>query len=83
MFIALLGLARVWIRLAVLLHPLGRQTMARDSADLWFGPLTPHSVASDHAEAIGTVCEAIGAVVRRLFFLDVVFFFCYRTYPQT
>ena len=69
MFIALLGLARVWIRLAVLLHPLGRQTMARDSADLWFRPLTSHSVASDHAGAFGTVCEAIGVVVRPILFL--------------
>ena len=50
---ALPGQARVWVRLVLLLHLLGRQVMAKTSADLWFRPLTPHSVASDDAGAGG------------------------------
>ena len=34
--------------------------MAMDSADPWFRPPTPYSVASEHAEAFGTVCKPIG-----------------------
>ena len=53
--------------------------MTRDSADLWFSPTTPLSVAGEDAGAFGTVCEAIGADAKKsvsdqLKFPDLPFF---------
>ena len=57
---ALPGPGRLWICLVLLLHLLGRQVTAKTSADLWFRPLTPYSVTSDDAGALGTGCDVIG-----------------------
>ena len=48
-----------------LLHLLGRQSLARDAADLWFRPLTSYSVAGEDAGAFGTVCKPIGADAKK------------------
>ena len=52
--------------------------MTKTSADLWSRPPTSHSVASEDAVALGTVCEAIGVVLRAIIFCDAIIFLAFR-----
>ena len=61
-----------------LLHLLGRQMMAKTSADLWFRPTTPLGVAAEDAGAFGAVCGPVGPDEKKLsggfgFFSDLPF----------
>ena len=56
------------IAAAPVLLVLGRRMTTKTSADLWFRPLTPRSVAGEYAGAFGTACEAIGIVWEPCFY---------------